>query len=258
MTTRMKPDDPIYEALSAYLDNELQARERSNLEAELKRRPELRRALSELRRTRALLRAQPRMRAPRNFTLTPAMAGVRQGARPVSSAYSTLRLASMLATFFFVLVSVGSLYVQRFGPEPSVVPLAANDNSLKRPGGFGMGGGGGGVVEPPVAMAVPETITESVTVAEEPAAKASEATSTADLEATPVTGAVVAMEQPAEPEIEMQADQPASTPASTNDGSAAQRQSHPITGPLLIGVQVLLALLAVGAGMAAFFLRRAE
>ncbi len=254
MTTRMKPDDPIYEALSAYLDNELQARERASLEVELKRRPELRRALSELRQTRALLRTQPRMRAPRNFTLSPAMAGAQHGVRPVSSAYATLRLASLLATFFFILVSVGSLYVQRFGPEPSVVPAVAENNSLRGPGGFGLGGGGG-AVEPPMAVAAPETITESVAVAEGPAAKTSDATPTVGQESAPATGAVAVMEQPVEPEMEVQADLPASTPALPTD-DAAQAQTRPITGALLIGIQVLLALLAVGAGIAAFILRR--
>ena len=69
-----------WEALSAYLDGQLPAKERTRLETQLNQAPELRSALEDLRRTRSVLRSQPKVRAPRNFTLTPEMAGL--GARP--------------------------------------------------------------------------------------------------------------------------------------------------------------------------------
>ena len=253
MTTRMKPND--YEALSAYLDNELQPRERARLETELKHSAELRRELAELRQTRALLRAQPRLRSPRNFTLTPAMAGARHGAHSLSSAFPTLRLASFLATFFFILVTAGSLYIQRFGPEPSVVAMSPDGRPVQQPGGFGMGGGGGGgAVEPPAAMDVQQAMTESLTITEGPAAAKV-------LDVTPVAEAASVIEPPLadasganapEAGVLLATQAPASGPA------PGGRLANQFTGPLLVGVQILLALMAVGAGIAAYLVRRAE
>ncbi|RMF39528.1 MAG: hypothetical protein D6755_14190 [Anaerolineae bacterium] len=61
------------ETLSAYLDGVLSPKERARLEARLEDDAALREELESLRRTRAVLRAAPRVRAPRNFTLTPEM-----------------------------------------------------------------------------------------------------------------------------------------------------------------------------------------
>lgn len=64
------PED--IELLSAYLDNELRAKDRAALDSRLVTDPELRAALEDLRRTVALLRAAPLLRPPRDFTLDPA------------------------------------------------------------------------------------------------------------------------------------------------------------------------------------------
>lgn len=64
-----------YEQLSAYIDGQLTDSDRRRLEERLHAQPDLQQALDELTRTRALLRTAPRRRAPRNFTLTPAMVG---------------------------------------------------------------------------------------------------------------------------------------------------------------------------------------
>src|SRR5512139_3652907 len=114
MTTRITIRD--WEALSAYLDNQLKPKDRVRLESRLEESPELRSAYEELRRTRAVLRSQRPLRAPRNFTLTPEMAGVRlgvrPGARPINSSYPVLRLASVLATIFFIFITIGDLAVR--------------------------------------------------------------------------------------------------------------------------------------------------
>ena len=55
------------ERLSAYLDNQLDGKERARLEERLIADRELRRELQELEKTRLLLRELPRLRAPRNF-----------------------------------------------------------------------------------------------------------------------------------------------------------------------------------------------
>jgi anti-sigma-K factor RskA len=136
-----------WEALSAYLDKQLSARERSRLEARLRESSELRQALQELQRVRTFLRSQPKMRAPRNFTLTPEMVGMRR--RPVqrSRAYPVFRLASVLATILFVLVLVGdfisgpgSLRVSESAPAPQIVAMAteqAEEAQRAAPPGFG-------------------------------------------------------------------------------------------------------------------------
>ncbi len=93
------------EILSAYLDDMLPPAERTRLEARLGSDPALREALESLRRTRAVLRAAPRVRAPRNFTLTPEMLAPRPSffdwLRP------TLQWSAALAALLFVLVFIG-------------------------------------------------------------------------------------------------------------------------------------------------------
>ena len=97
-----------WEALSAFLDKELGEREQKRLEARLETDQDLQQALEELSRTRALLRSQPKMRAPRNFTLTPEMAGIRERRPPRT--YPFFRFASALATVLLVLVVIGDMF----------------------------------------------------------------------------------------------------------------------------------------------------
>lgn len=60
-----------YELLSAYIDGMLTAGERAALEARLRDEPLLVRELAALRQTLSLLQRMPRLKAPRDFTLTP-------------------------------------------------------------------------------------------------------------------------------------------------------------------------------------------
>ena len=101
MTNRINNRD--WEALSAYLDGQLSPRDKTRLESRLRDNPILREGLEELRKTRDILRLQPRLRAPRNFTLTPEMAGV----KPAHHAYPAFRLAAVLASVLFVVVILG-------------------------------------------------------------------------------------------------------------------------------------------------------
>lgn len=105
MTQMISPREQ--ETLSAYLDNALNPRERQRLETQLQARPELRAALQDLRQTRQLLRSAPALRAPRNFTLTPEMAGLRTKPPRV---YPVFRLAFALASILFVLVVGGEMF----------------------------------------------------------------------------------------------------------------------------------------------------
>ena len=264
-----------WEALSAYLDGQLPAKERTRLETQLNQAPELRSALEDLRRTRSVLRSQPKVRAPRNFTLTPEMAGLK--ARPVrrAPAYPFFRLASALAGFLFLLVLVGDLtgLPSRLGlggaaqPElvamaPAGAPLESAQGNLKAyPGPTQQAAqasqlanttqgpmmmvqttptpGAAGTAEPPrAAMPVHPT-----PVGTPPAVLGGGASSTTSVnEATPDESAALAPP----------------SPASTD-------HAYPVAGSQVqsVGVSTLrileavLALLAVGSGLIAFFLRRA-
>lgn len=71
------PSERDPELLSAYLDGELTDREREDLEQRLAQETPLRTELEALRATVALVRDLPRLKAPRNFTLDPAVYGHR-------------------------------------------------------------------------------------------------------------------------------------------------------------------------------------
>jgi len=117
MTTRISTRD--WETLSAYLDGQLTAKERLRLEARLQTRADLRSALEELRRTRAVLRSQPRVRVRRNFTLTPEMVGVRRAQRPTPRLFPVFGLVSALASVLLIIVLVGDFLLR----TPVAAPL---------------------------------------------------------------------------------------------------------------------------------------
>jgi anti-sigma factor RsiW len=262
MTNRISPRE--WEALSAFLDNQLSPKEHTRLSERLKADANLRQALEELRRTRIILRGQRPLRAPRNFTLTPAMAGRRRGAAGAAPGpFTVLRLASIMATIFFVLITVSDLAVQQFGPQPRTVTL---EEQMQR-GIIGMGGGGGGPGLPPMEVTAEAQL-------EEPAAAESEAgASTAASAVAPDTLAVevtpvgtlapndaatdMAFKQPGDqpPALVQPATEPEGQP---QEGVTPQTQAvRPPGVTLLIRLlQGLLIVLAVGAGLAAYYLRR--
>jgi anti-sigma factor RsiW len=272
-----------WEALSAYLDNQLKTKDRLRLESRLNHDPELRSALEELRRTRLVLRSQPPLRAPRNFTLTPEMAGVRSGVRPgaspLSGSYPVLRLASVLATIFFVLITVGELAVRTVAPAPLTVAVS-RDQAVAQPFGMGGGSGGGSDVPPAPAPAAAEApameapapteaeAMEAFSLPEEPAPeqegelrlmgtpapaqKAVEVTPLAPENAPAPTAAAELAEPPA-----AEAAQPVENVASAEPAESEIAPAGWQSGlPLLRILQILLALLAIGAGAAALYLRR--
>lgn len=88
--------------LSAYVDGELSAREREQVELLLEKEPGFRQYLRELQMTRTLVSSLPEVKPPHSFTLTPEMAGVRERRR----AYPALQLATAFAAIAF-LITVG-------------------------------------------------------------------------------------------------------------------------------------------------------
>ncbi|MBN1666837.1 MAG: hypothetical protein JW862_07100 [Anaerolineales bacterium] len=99
--------------LSAYLDGQLPTRQAARIEARLKAEPELQQAYRGLLRNRQALRDLPRLRAPRNFTLTPQMVKVPQ--QMVFRWPRALAMTSALASLLLVLVVVSDLFVLRGG-----------------------------------------------------------------------------------------------------------------------------------------------
>ncbi len=120
MNAPLTPQD--WEFLSTYLDGQMSLVEQRRAREVLARRTELVSALEALRRTRAVLRAAPRRRAPRNFTLTPAMA--RQARRRFGFTLGwvpSLSFASAMAVLLLVL----SFFVRLPGAGLPAAPLAA-------------------------------------------------------------------------------------------------------------------------------------
>lgn len=119
MTT--SPSFRDLENLSVYLDGGLRAAESRRLESRLASNPGLRAALDEIRQTRALLRRLPARRAPRNFTLTPKMAGLKP---PLPRAVPVFRLASVVATLLLFFTFAGNLIAPlAAAPKMAAAPL---------------------------------------------------------------------------------------------------------------------------------------
>lgn len=264
MTNRISPRD--WEALSAYLDNQLGKQEYQQLETRLSAEGDLQKALDELRKTRQLLRSIPKYRAPRSFALTPAMVGIKNRGSSQQGAFTMLRLASFLATFFFLFITVGSLIVETNQPVQTVMMSSEIENAREGPP-FGMGGGGGGEpVEQPAPAPLPTQEAQVSSLDQE-----SEIVEGGVLEATTsVEGSVVespeafqAFTAPMEPQT---VDQPVAgeepvqkanslQPGAETEPETETKEPSPILLILRV-VQVTLAILALITGVGAFLLRR--
>jgi anti-sigma factor RsiW len=118
------------EQLSAFLDGQLSSAEKTRLESRLAANPELGVALDDLRQARAILRRTPQRRAPRNFTLTPRMAGIRP---PVPRAVPAFSWASAIAMLLFV-CTLGTNLLGQFSFGAAAPMMAAAPE-------YGIGGG---------------------------------------------------------------------------------------------------------------------
>jgi anti-sigma factor RsiW len=133
------------ELLSAFIDGTLNPSDSARLESRLRSDPELRAVMDDLRAARAVLRKLPHRKAPRNFTLTPKMAGIKP---PVPRSYPVLRFASALATLLLVFT---------FAVNLISTPLTFSAAAPQIPYGAGGGGGDGEAAdEAPAAEAAPE------------------------------------------------------------------------------------------------------
>lgn len=116
------------EMLSAYLDGQLSPKDASRLESRLAADEGLVRVLDDLRSARGVLRQLPNRRAPRDFTLRPAMNKL---AAPEPRLYPALRLATVLASVLFL----ASIAVN------GLTPLAAPRFAAAPAPALGKGGG---------------------------------------------------------------------------------------------------------------------
>ncbi len=95
------------ELLSAYLDDELSPAERAKLERRLQADSTLRLTLEGLRRIKTRLAGLPPVKPPRNFTLTPKMAG--QPVRRPSPLFPILNWATGIAAVLFAMLVAADL-----------------------------------------------------------------------------------------------------------------------------------------------------
>ena len=148
------------EQLSAYLDGQLSPSDSTRLESRISADPELASALSDLRAARSILRKLPARKAPRNFTLTRKMVGLKP---PLPRTFSFFRLSTAFATFLLMLTFAANSVIPRIG-FGAAAPMAAQEAY-----GIGGGGSGGGCEEPclPPALAA---ATEAPVATEAPAA----------------------------------------------------------------------------------------
>jgi hypothetical protein len=129
MTTRITERE--WEDLSAYLDGQLSPKESARLEEKLQARADLRLALNGLNQTRSLLRSQPAVPAPRNFTLTPKMVGARPAPARSFQLFPAMRLASVMAAVLLVVVLAGDFLTG--GRQPALVPVAFQSMPMSAP-----------------------------------------------------------------------------------------------------------------------------
>ena len=122
------------EQLSASLDGQLSQAEMTRLEARIRSDPALATALADLQQARAILHRTPKRRTPRNFTLTPRMAGIRP---PVPRLVPALSWASAVALLLFIFNLGTNLLGQlSFGAAAPMMAMAPVTSE-----GYGVGGG---------------------------------------------------------------------------------------------------------------------
>jgi len=194
------------EKLSAYLDGQLKPSEKARLEARLRTEPELASVLQDLRQARGILRQLPKRRAPRNFTLTPKMVGLKP---PMPRAYPVFRLATALATLLLFFTFATNFMAPRLTRTAAFIPYGVG-------GGYGGGGGGGGA----------DTEMENqllATAQAESAAPAEEAEQAAPAAEAPMT------EEPAAPSM-LAPPQPTLGAATADDNSRVEPTLTPVEG----------------------------
>ena len=118
-----------WETISAYLDRQLSQREQARFESRLHNDHQLQAALDDMRQTRQVLRSALVMRAPRNFLLTPEIAGTPIRIPRLAPVFGW---ASAVASFLLILVLVGDFFTDgRFAPV-DMISFQQNEFIIQR------------------------------------------------------------------------------------------------------------------------------
>jgi hypothetical protein len=232
------------ELLSSYLDGQLSPSESARLEARLSSDPELASAFDDLRAARGILRKLPSRKAPRNFTLTRQMVGLKP---PLPRSYPFFRLSTALATALLTLTFAANLVAPRLS---YVGPINT---------GFGGGFGGGGVAESAPAteeplvmmLEVPATDGSPAGVVEDSAAPTTATPAGTAAPAPAATEAPAAKQMTTPPEVVAQP--PVENQAEAESAVAEPTQSQPL---IPVTWQAVLLVLGISSGLTAFLLRR--
>lgn len=231
------------EQLSAYLDGQLSPSDSALLESRISADPELDSALRDIRSARNILRKLPARKAPRNFTLTRKMVGLKP---PLPRAFSFFRFSTTFATLLLMLTFAANILIPRISFS-AAAPMAAQES-------FGIGGGGSGGGCDPCLPEVAAVATEAP-LAEAPLATEAPALApSADMNIAPTATAPIATEDTARiaetPIIE--------TPSAKDAANAPELQGQPEVSatreavvPLswqitLLGIVLLSALIMFG------------
>ena len=177
------------ELLSSYLDGQLNTNESKRLETRLAADPELASVLSDIRATRSILRKLPTRKAPRNFTLTRQMVGLKP---PLPRSYPIFRFSTAFATILLMLTFAAN----------SIAPRMTFGSAAAPAMGYGGGPGSGGGCD----TCTGESALQAEVATEAPAAEApsAEMLPVPTLEGTLREGnpAEDSMQAPKEPEAE--------------------------------------------------------
>lgn len=256
----MSKSDRNLEALSAYLDGELPADERKQLEMQLEVDQDLQNWYEQLKRTRSMLRSTPALRAPRNYFLTPLMVGQKEKPR---RAFPVLRFASAFAALLLALLFIGDMFVI---PKPILAPSRAVQladtvqEELIQP----MLEAESFDSEPPAAPA--EQLPPEFTMEGEAAAEAADENISSSMDSSPILEKVLPTQIPvpveeaeemlggiAELEVESGQDLESREPADLNGEQIQQR--FDIQSTIRV-TEIGLLIIAISTGITAFYLYR--
>jgi hypothetical protein len=239
------------ELLSAYLDGQLSPSESARLESSLASDPEFASAFDDLRAARGILRKLPSRKAPRNFTLTRQMVGLKP---PLPRSYSFFRFSTAFATILLTLTFAANLAAPRLS---YVGPINT---------GFGGGYGGGPAESAPMLAAEAPAATEAPAVMEAPleATTATPAGTLApsapalEMEAMPtLTADSAATEAPTAKQMEAPPEAFDQPPVENQAGAESVAVEPAQSQPLIpVAWQVVLFILLLLSGLTAFLLRR--
>ncbi|HZU86297.1 MAG TPA: zf-HC2 domain-containing protein [Anaerolineaceae bacterium] len=151
-----------YILISAYLDGELSTAQKADVEKHLQINSNFKHAIEEMAYTKRVLAALPRVRAPRNFTLTPDR--VKKTAK-IQRFQPAWGMVSAFSTLILLVIFASSRLAPLASPMRAAAPVMATeaaDNAFSAekvanevtptpmiilwnpPRAYGMGGGGGG------------------------------------------------------------------------------------------------------------------